>query len=240
MPRFFTSDIADNTVRITGDDARHMSRSLRMRVGEVFEACDLSGFDYRCKVVEISPGLVTASVLQKEPSKGEPAVRISLYQALPKSDKLEQIVQKAVELGVYEITPVLTARCVSRWDSRDAEKKIERLKRIALEASKQSGRGIIPRVLPLCGFEAAIESMRKSKLAVLFFENAKTPLREILGEGYDSISIMTGSEGGFSQEEALYSAAKGVHPARLGQRILRCETAPVCAISAILYAAGEY
>ena len=240
MPRFFTTDITGKTVRITGDDAKHMSRSLRMRPGEVFEACDLNGFDYRCEVTEISPELVVASVLEKIPSKSEPAVKISLYQALPKSDKLEQIVQKAVELGVHEITPVLTARCVSRWDARDAKKKLQRLERIALEAAKQSGRSVIPEVLPLCGFQAAIGNMRKSNLAVLFFENAKTPLRKILTEGYESISIMAGSEGGFSQEEVLYALAKGVHPALLGSRILRCETAPVCAISAILYAAGEY
>jgi len=239
MPRFFTTDIAGETVRITGDDAKHMSRSLRMRKGEAFEACDLNGFDYKCEVAEISQELVIASVLEKAPSKSEPSVKISLFQALPKSDKLEQIAQKAVELGVCEITPVLTSRCVSRWDARDASKKLLRLQKIVLEAAKQSGRGIIPQVLPPCGFEPAIDDMRKSGLAVLFFENAKTPLREILTEKYGTISIMIGSEGGFSQEEALYASGKGVIPALLGPRILRCETAPICAISAILYASEE-
>lgn len=239
MPRFFTSDIGGKTARITGEDARHIAKSLRMRQGDELTLCDMNSIDYRCVISDITLELVTLDVLEKKPCESEPKIRVSLFQALPKSDKLEQIAQKVVELGVYELTPVLTSRCVSRWDKKDEEKKLERLGKIMLEAAKQSGRGIIPRVNGLCSFEQAIASMKNSRLPILFYEHAKIPLREILAGGFDSVAVMTGSEGGFSPEEAVFAAKNGVATASLGSRILRCETAPLCAISAIMFSQGE-
>lgn len=240
MPRFFTADIGEKTASITGEDARHIAKSLRMRLGEELILCDMNGCDYRCEISAISDGMVTLEVLEKKPCASEPKVRVSLFQALPKSDKLESIAQKAVELGVSELTPVLTSRCVSRWDKKDEAKKLERLRKIVLEAAKQSGRGIIPRGNSLCGFEEAVSRMKASPLAILFYERAETPLREILVSDFDRISIMTGCEGGFSPEEAAFAVENGIAAASLGGRILRCETAPLCALSAIMFRAGEF
>lgn len=240
MPRFFTTDISNGKARITGDDAKHIAKSLRMRAGGELTVCDLNGSDYRCVIEDVSAGMVVVGILEKSACLSEPAVGLSLYQALPKADKLEMIAQKAVELGVSEITPVLTSRCVSRWDARDGERKLERLRRIALEAAKQSGRGMIPEIKPLCGFEAAIGGMKAASRAILFYENAKTPLREILAPPLATIAVMAGSEGGFSPEEAEYAGENGVFLASLGPRILRCETAALCGLSAINFALGEF
>lgn len=240
MPRFFTGDFFDNKARVSGDDARHIAKSLRMREGEELELCDLNGFDYRASLVLVSPDSVVAEILEKKPCLTEPAAKLSLFQALPKSDKLELIAQKAVELGVHEITPVLTSRCVSRWDEKDSAKKIERLNKIMLEAAKQSRRGSIPRMNALCGFETAIERMKSAECAILFYERASNPLSGILTRKFGRIAIMTGSEGGFSEDEAALAELNGISTASLGARILRCETAPVAAISAINYAMGEF
>lgn len=240
MPRFFTTDIYDGKARISGEDARHITKSLRMGNGDILELCDLNGFDYKAKILEVSEALVIAGITEKLACKAEPNLRISLFQALPKSDKLEWIAQKAVELGVYEITPVLTSRCVSRWSEKDSEKKTGRLNKIMLEAAKQSGRGMIPKMNPLCPFETAISRMKSSDCAILFYERAERPLSEMLGMGINSLSVMTGSEGGFSEEEAAFAEKNGVHSASMGARILRCETAPIAAISAINYAMGEF
>lgn len=240
MPRFFTNDFFDDKARISGDDARHIAKSLRMREGGELELCDLNGFDYKASLVFVSPDSVIAKILEKTPCLTEPSTRLSLFQALPKSDKLEAIAQKAVELGVYEITPILTSRCVSRWDEKDSAKKIERLNKIMLEAAKQSRRGSIPRMNALCAFKDAVERMKPADCAILFYERATRPLSEILTRKLESIAIMTGSEGGFSEEEAAFAEQNGVAAASLGARILRCETAPIAAISAINYAMGEF
>ncbi len=240
MPRFFTKDIDESNAKIVGDDAHHIAKALRMRVGELLEVCDESGNDYRCELTQVTQDFVIAKVLEKVACKSETRVKLSLFQALPKADKLELIAQKAVELGVSEITPVITSRCISRWDEKDAAKKIARIQKIMLEAAKQSGRGTIPTINTTLGFEAAISRMKDSSCAILFYEAATTPLREILGENMVSVSIMTGSEGGFSPEEAEFAAKNNLAVASLGTRILRCETAALCALSAINYAFGEF
>lgn len=240
MPRFFTEKIYDDKAEIFGEDANHIVKSLRMNVGETLELCDLKGFDYKARIFEISACLVVAEIIEKYECKTEPAIKLSLFQALPKSDKLESIAQKAVELGVFEITPVITSRCVSRWDKKTSQRKVERINKIMLEAAKQSGRGIIPRMNRLLSFEEAVLRMKSSDCAILFYECATRPLREILFKSIGHISLMTGSEGGFSEEEAAFAEENGVRTASLGPRILRCETAPITAISAINYASGEF
>lgn len=239
MPRFFTADIADGKAKISGEDARHIAKSLRMNKGEVIELCGLNCYDYKARILEVSSELVVAEITEEYACKTEPAIKLSLFQAIPKSDKLEWIAQKAVELGVCEITPVLTSRCVSRWDEK-ASKKIERLGKIMLEAAKQSGRGMIPEMNTPCTFETAVSRMKGSDLAILFYECSTRPLHEILDAKFASISIMIGSEGGFSGDEAEFAEENGVCTASLGPRILRCETAPIVAISAINYAMGEF
>lgn len=240
MPRFFTSDISGETAWINGDDARHITKVLRMRQGESVTVCDLCGTDYDCEITGLSPETVTLKILARYPCVKEPAVKIRLYQALPKGDKLEFIVQKAVELGVLEIVPVITEYCISRWDEKTAGKKTGRLQKIALEAAKQCGRGIVPGVLPVMAFEKAVLRMKTDACAILFYERETKPLSGLLsGGGFGDISVMVGSEGGFSQEEAAFARAQGIETASLGARILRCETAPLVALSAILYAGGE-
>lgn len=241
MPRFFVEPPAGDTAILTGEDARHIIKSLRMREGETLTLCDGRGFDYQCLIQSAEGDIVAARVLARQPSAGEPAVSIRLYQALPKGDKLDVIVQKAVELGVREIVPVLTERCVSRPDERSMEKKSVRLQKIALEAAKQAGRGVVPRILPLQSYREAISGMKEAERAILLYEGAQTPLSACLPVcPAGSIAFMVGSEGGFSPEEVRRAESQGIFPASLGRRILRCETAPLCALSVILFAAGEF
>jgi len=149
LPRFFIEDINSETAIISGADATHISKSLRMKVGEGITLCDMKGTDYFCEIQSIAE-IVICRVVSTEKSKTEPSVKVTLYQAIPKLDKFEMIIQKAVELGVHEIVPVLTNRCISRPDSKTMGKKIERFSKISYEAAKQSGRGIIPHIFRKC------------------------------------------------------------------------------------------
>ena len=240
MPRFFIGDVQHGRVEITGNDARHMALSLRMKTGDPVTICNNAGTDYQCVIEAIDPERVALTVQECLPSAGEPSVFITLYQALPKGDKLETIVQKAVELGVGRIFPVLTHRCVSRPDAKAMAKKLERCNRVALEAAKQCGRGRIPSVDPMIDFQQALEQMKASPLALFFYENGEQALRSFLSEKhFTEASVLIGSEGGFEVSEALQAVNAGLVPLSLGSRILRCETAPLAAITAILYEAGD-
>lgn len=239
MPRFFSEELDGDRVYLRGEDARHIAKSLRMQPGDPLTVCDLRGTDLYCRIDELSPELVVLTVLQRLPSETEPTVKVRLYQALPKGDKLDLIVQKAVELGVHEIIPVLTSRCVSRPDGKSMEKKIQRFSRIALEAAKQSGRGIVPKVGELRSLEEALAEMGEHPLAILFYEEATQPLKEMLSAAPDSISILIGAEGGFSRDEVEAAKARGLRVASLGKRILRCETAPLAALSVLMYETGN-
>ena len=240
MPRFFTNNIVGDRATIEADDARHIAKSLRMRTGDSIVLCNGAGFDYRGEISAIGSDIVEVHILETMPSPGEPKAKITLYQALPKSDKFEFIVQKAVELGVSEIVPTLSSRCISRPDEKSMAKKIQRLNRTSLEAAKQSGRGIIPVVSPLIEFNDAINSMKHALVPILCYEGASMPLREVLCPEAPQIALMIGSEGGFSEDEVNTARTAGVHIVSLGARILRCETAPICALSAIMYALGEF
>lgn len=240
MPRFFTGNVQNGQAEITGNDARHMALSLRMKIGDPVTICNNDGTDYQCVITAIHPEQVILSVQDCLPSAGEPSVFITLYQALPKGDKLEMIVQKAVELGVGRIVPVLTHRCVSRPDAKAMAKKLERCNRIALEAAKQCGRGHVPSVEPVISFAQALEQMAASSLALFFYENGEQSLRSFLSEKhFTESSVLIGSEGGFEVSEARQAADAGLVPLSLGNRILRCETAPLAAITSILYEAGD-
>ena len=239
MPRFFTTNINSSRAVIESDDARHITKSLRMREGDAIVLCNGEGFDYRGKISLIGHEHVEVIIYERNPSPGEPKVKITLYQALPKADKLDFIVQKAVELGAGEIVPVLTSRCISRPDEKSMTKKLERLNRTALEAAKQCGRGIVPNVAPLMEFSAAVNSMKHSALPILCYEASSIQLSKVLHPKAAGIALMIGSEGGFSADEVRLAEESGVHCVSLGSRILRCETAPLCALSAILYACGE-
>lgn len=240
MPRFFTGTVRDGHAEISGEDARHIALSLRMREGERVTVCDAQGTDYQCVIRRVQPELITFAVTESAPSAGEPSVDVTLYQAMPKGDKLEYIIQKAVELGVGRIVPVLSRRCVSRPDEKSMAKKLTRYNKIALEAAKQCGRGRVPQVEPMLDFGAALERIGKSSLGIFFYENAENSLRETLSKKLQNeVSILIGSEGGFEPGEAEAAVERGLLPLSLGSRILRCETAPLAAITAILYEAGD-
>ena len=166
MPRFFLEKMNPELPVITGGDARHIGFSLRMKPGEKLTVC-AEGVDYRCAVKRITEDAVFLDILDYAPCAAEPDINLTLYQAVPKLDKLEFIIQKAVELGASEIVPVLTRRCVSRPSEKDFAKKLERLNNIALGAAKQSGRGIIPRVTPLISFKKSVAEMSESECPVM-------------------------------------------------------------------------
>jgi len=241
MPRFFLSTINGNgsTACIEGDDAKHITKVLHARPGQQFTLSDARGTDYLCAVRDLSTASVTLEILSSQPCLAETKANIRLYQALPKGDKLEFIIQKAVELGVSEVTPVLTSRCISRPSHKAMDKKLERLQRIAYEAAKQCGRGIIPRVMPLLEVDRALIQMAGCEMPILLYEESSEPLSQVLRPGVGDVSIMVGSEGGFSQGEVDFAMGQGVSCASLGRRILRCETAPITALSVILCHLGE-
>lgn len=239
MPRFFTDQIDEHQGIITGEDAAHIAKSLRMRPGEEITLCDKKSSDYSGIIESVTPQQVIVTIREKQHCAAEPSVHIALFQAMPKSDKLELIVQKAVELGVTEIYPVLTHRCVSRPDEKSFSKKRERYQRIAYEAAKQCGRGIIPSFGPMLSLEEALEKMREYDLPILFYERSTRPLRQILEKEWHSAAVLIGSEGGFEPEEAQLALRSGVLDASLGSRILRCETAPLAALSVLMYQSGN-
>ncbi len=235
MPRFFVEEASPEEIVITGEDARHIGRSLRMRTGEQLTVC-ACGMDYQCEIVRITDSEVYLHPLEVTPCAAEPSVQVTLYQAVPKQDKLAEIVQKAVELGVTEIVPVLTARCVSRPTEKDFAKKQERLQKIAVSAAKQSGRGIIPTVAPLHSWKQALAHMQQQDLNVMLYEEAGgVRFGEVPLEGKRRIGVLIGSEGGIAPEEAAQAVEAGMHRVWLGSRILRCETAPTAALAILMY-----
>ena len=234
MPRFFLEDIDIDNPQITGEDAHHIGRSLRMKPGEELTVC-ACGTDYKCEISSITEDTVYLSIKESRLCSAEPTVRLTLFQAVPKQDKLEQIIQKTVELGVSEIVPVLTRRCVSRPDKKDFEKKRARLSKIALAAAKQSGRGIIPEVSPLISFKEAVLQMKEYDCPVMLYEEGGIRFSELNTQSIKSAAILVGSEGGFDESEAKLAKDSGIQTIWLGERILRCETAPLTAISIMMY-----
>jgi len=241
MPRFFVEHASSEQIIITGEDAHHIGRSLRMRTGEQLTVC-AEGLDYECEITRITDSEVYLKPLSIAPCAAEPSVKVTLYQAVPKQDKLAEIVQKAVELGVYEIVPVLTSRCVSRPTKADFEKKRQRLQKIAVSAAKQSGRGIIPQVSWAGDFTNVLDIAVKKELALFMYETGeREALDTVLGANANvsTAAIITGPEGGFARFEADLAKACGLHICSMGERILRCETAPVVALTAMMYATGN-
>lgn len=235
MPRFFVNqeNITQNIVTINNSDAKHIGRSLRMKIGENITVC-CKGIEYECKLKDISDELVVCDIISQKPCENEPNVNVTLFQAMPKSDKFDFIVQKAVELGVHKICPVITSRCISRPDKKSFAKKQERFQKISLEAAKQSGRGIIPEILDIITFEECINQMKNFDNALMCYEKGGINLRNANLSENTNIAVLIGSEGGFSPEESQKALDNNVTLIGLGSRILRCETAPIAALSIIM------
>lgn len=243
MTRFFVTEaVADDTAFIlTGENAAH-ARVLRLKAEETVVVCNGQGIEWLCSVETVSVDTVELKVKEKMVSNSEPRVFASIYMALPKADKLEHVIQKATELGVGEIITFPTARCVSRPDDKSLKKKLDRWQKIAASAAEQSGRGRIPEVVILPNYSAALERAGKADKAIIFYENERaTTLHQKLEDGaYHSISLLSGPEGGFEPFEIQQAIDAGLSVCTLGKRILRCETAPLCALSAVMYDSGEF
>ena len=243
MVRFFVSaeELEGQELVLTGENAQH-AKVLRLKAGEQVLVCDGEGHECLCQVLSLDAGELEVSVLERRVSETEAAVRVSVYMAFPKADKLEHVIQKATELGAWEIVAFPSARCVSRPDDKSLKKKLERWQKIAASAAEQSGRGRIPEVIVLDGYRAALERAAQADRPILLYENERaTTLKMALEEApLSTVSILSGPEGGLEEKEVRQAMDAGIRVCTLGKRILRCETAPLCALSAIMYAAGEF
>ena len=234
MPHFFVDEeIESSEYSLFGEDGRHIAKSLRMKQGENLTLCSPSGTVHNCVVEKVEGDFVGVRILSSEQSETEPSVKVTLYQALPKGDKMEFIIQKAVEIGVTEIVPVISSRCVSRPDQKSLSKKLLRWQKIAKQADMQSGRGIVPKVKDAVPFEKGVENAKGEK--VIFYELGGESVKDILSDKQKEISIFIGSEGGFSGDEVDLVLKNGGRKATLGKRILRAETAPLVALTVIMY-----
>ncbi len=246
MPRFFItqSQIENNTVTLTGEDAHHIARSLRMALGQTLYVCDELAVEHECKIVGFEEDReVRAEIMSSAASLSEPPMKITLFQALSKGDKLDTVIQKAVECGVSCIAPFDSERCVVRVKADSEDRKNERRQKIAAEAAKQSGRGKLPRVCKTLSFREMLRAAKQSELVLFCYEGEGTqPLGRVLAERlvikpdgkYPDVAIIVGSEGGFTPLEAKCAEEEGVQLVGLGRRILRTETAPIFAISCVI------
>lgn len=244
MPRFFVRQdrVFENTVSIIGEDAHHIARSLRMAVGDEITVCDMQGNEYTCEIKSFDEDReVVANILSRICASNEPLCYVTLYQALPKGDKLDTIIQKAVECGVSRIVPFQSERCVVRIKDDAEARKTERRQRISAEAAKQCGRSVIPQVEPSVTFAQALKEANDNGDVCLFcYEGDDTEplgkvLRDMEGNFPKRISIFVGSEGGFSINEASSAREIGMKMIGLGKRILRTETASGFVLACIVF-----
>jgi len=237
MQKFFIPDreIEQNDITITGDNAHHISYSLRMAAGELITVCDGRGNDCVCEITSITRDAVYARVLERRRCEAEPPYRAVLYQSLAKGEKMDYIVQKATEFGVGRIVPVESARCIARLRDGSAEKKVARWRRIAEEAAKQSGRGVIPTVDMPIGFSDAVKIASESEgISFICYENERARSISAI-EKSGAYSFFIGPEGGYEADEVATAEAAGVVPVTLGRRILRCESASGFVLACISY-----
>lgn len=241
MPRFFVSPemLHGAAAVLDGPQAAH-ARVLRLAPGDPVFLCDGQGTDARC-VVSATGDQILLDILEILPSRTEPKLRCSIYMGFPKADKFEHVIQKATELGAYELVIFPCTRSVSRPDGKSVAKKLERWQKIAASAAEQSGRGRIPQVLALNSYDEAVRRASQANFAALFYENERTrSLRAAMeSRSFTTAALMTGPEGGLTDQEVQKAQDCGMEICSLGPRILRCETAPLCALSAVMYAADE-
>lgn len=246
MHRFYVKpeQVQDEKIKIEGQDLNHIKRVLRMVAGDELVICNGQSKDYHCKISEILDGYVLADIMDVYDTNTELKCKITLFQALPKSDKMELIIQKAIELGVYEIVPVMTKRTIVKLkDKKKEAKKQDRWAMIAESAAKQSGRGIIPRISPVISFEDAIKRGSTMDLALIPYEKAVgiDITRDLMKElkEHKTIGIYIGPEGGFEEAEIKIAKANNIIPISLGKRILRTETASLAILSMMMLALEE-
>jgi 16S rRNA (uracil1498-N3)-methyltransferase len=235
MRRFFCDNITESNATITGDDAHHISRVLRMKPGDALSLCDGAGGEFDAVITSINPDAVVCALGERRISTVESPVNITLFQCLPKTGKMETIVQKCTELGVFAVVPVVSARCVV-VPNKDFEKKRERYNRVALEAAKQSRRAVVPQVQPLVELKK-VDPLQFDLFLVAYEEEETRTLKAALRAAGSpaSIAILIGPEGGLEESETSRLTASGAVCVSLGKRILRTETAGMAMLAQILY-----
>ncbi|MBP3617337.1 MAG: 16S rRNA (uracil(1498)-N(3))-methyltransferase [Lachnospiraceae bacterium] len=242
MYRFYIepSQKQGDSIEIIGEDVNHIKNVLRMKNGEKFILCDGAGTDYLCELSGSRERNLVANILEEKQSDTELPVRLVLYQGLPKKDKMELIIQKAVELGAAEIVPVVTKRTIVKTEGGKEEKKLTRWQAIAESAAKQSGRGVIPTVSKIHTWKEALASMENLDYNVILYENAEgmKPTVECLKAAGQkgSIGVFVGPEGGFTEDEVAQCQEHGAECLSLGKRILRTETAGLAMLSMLMLA----
>ncbi len=241
MPRFFMAgtNLMGGMAVITGRDAEHV-RVLRMRPGEDLIICDGKGTDYKCRLVSADKEEAQAEVVEVVPCPAEPSVKVTVMCGLPKGDKVDYIIQKCVEAGADRIGFFRSDRCVAKPENMP--KKLERWQRISEEAAKQSGRGIIPPVFWAGELADALNEAVHSDVGLFMYEaGERETISNVLSANPDagSVTIITGPEGGFAEFETKLAKICGLHICSMGERILRCETAPLVALTAAMYATGN-
>ena len=238
MPKFFTEQPIGEQITLGGETAKHIVKSLRMKVGEEVVLCDGKGYDYACVIESIGAGEVQLKLCFRTKSESEADIRVEIYQGLPKGDKLGEVVRRCTELGVYAFHPVVMRRSVVKPDAKSAEKKLLRLQKIAVQAAEQSRRGIIPEVFAIEEYEAAL-TKNTCKKTILFYENGGESLKSVLtdfaAKDVKSVALLIGPEGGFEESEVAFAKERGAVVCTLGKRILRTETAPVVAAANVMY-----
>ena len=241
MPRFFVprENISDTQIRITGDDVIHISRVLRLGMGDSFTCCDSAGNDYSVRIAALSKTEIICDVTERKKSDTEPPVKVALIQGLPKASKMDYIIQKTTELGIFEIYPCELQRCISK---NEKDKKTERWQKIAREAAQQSGRGIIPEIHNTVDIKEAAKILKSADIAFAAYEcEDKNNLKDVLlsVENPETAAFLIGPEGGFDKSEIDFLRAEGIAVISVGKRILRTETAGEAVLSMIMYEIGD-
>lgn len=237
------NQINDDKIEIIGDDYNHIKNVLRCKISENIDICDETATRYKTKIVEFTDKTVICEIKSIEENSTEPNINVTLYQGLPKADKLELIIQKTTEIGVNHIYPVQMARSIAKLDEKNTERKQERWNKICIEASKQCGRQMVPNVYKAINFKNIIENISKYDIVLLPYENEKSvTLKKAITEiranniNVNNIAIIIGPEGGFSEEEVnTLSEYKNVYTITLGPRILRTETAGLVTLAMLMY-----
>ena len=254
MHHFFVTpdQVGDGFCRITGQDVNHIRNVLRMKAGERIGIRDGISRNYICVLEEIGEQEITARIMKEEAGNSELSARLCLFQGLPKGDKMELIIQKAVELGASAVVPVASRRCVVKLDGKKADSRQKRWQAVAESAAKQSGRAVIPTVCPVTGFADAVRQASGLDVCLIPYECAQELLKDGAGTAMEqsrnvlagiergrSVGILIGPEGGFEKEEVASAMEAGAVPLTLGKRILRTETAGLCILSVLMFQLEE-
>ena len=236
--RYFLTTINGDIATVQGAEASHLVKVMRIKEGDSVILTDRSGWDYNAVAKQIGKDEIIFDVISKEKNPAEPTKKLTVYMALPKSDKLEFIVQKACELGAKKLVPFVSEFCVAQKSKKEDSKK-QRLEKISAEAAKQCGRSCPMEIGDTLTFKQLLQDMQKNDVNLFFYEHADMPLSKVDFADKDNISVIIGSEGGFSEKECALLGENGAVTISLGKRILRCETAAVSAVTLTMYTLGE-